>query len=287
MNTIRILTACLSLWLMAMLIGASAPAATTRPAPESAKGEFINPDWKAAGLHRSGMVWVPSDQSKRPKNGWPCVFVFHGHGGSDRNAMRSFAIEKSWPDAVVVYLKGLPTKGVLTDPEGNRAGWDMRTKPEDNRDIALFDVVLNWLIKEQKIDPSRVYVTGHSNGGGFTYSLWAYRGDKIAAIAPSAAALSFFAGRDSLMPKPVMIMAAGNDPLVQYKWQESMIALAKKLNQCGKDGKPWAPGGKEATWFDSPTGNPVVTLIHDRGHAMPQDVGTRVADFFKALTPAK
>ena len=36
------------------------------------------------------------------------------------------------------------------------------------------------------IDPRRVYAMGHSNGGGFTYVLWAARGDRFAAYGPSS-----------------------------------------------------------------------------------------------------
>lgn len=282
MKTIHKLIVLMCLLLTALLAATPLLAAATQPAEKKA-GEFINPGWKAAGLYRSGMVWVPADQTKRPKNGWPIVFVFHGHGGSDRSSMRSFGIEKSWPDALVIYLKGLPTKGLLTDPDGNRAGWDMRTKPEDNRDIILFDTVLDWAIKEQHGDPSRVYVTGHSNGGGFTYTLWAYRGDKLAGVAPSAAALSINGGRELLKPKPAMILGGQDDPLVKFEWQSAMMNFAKKLDQCAGDGKPWAPGGKEALWYDSPTGNPVVTIIHNRGHGMPENAGASIAAFFKQL----
>lgn len=264
-----------------ILIATPVAAATTQPTSQSS-GAFINPGWKVNGLYRSGMVWIPGDQTKRPKNGWPCVFVFHGHGGSDRSAMRGFAIEKSWPEAVVIYLKGLPTKGLLTDPEGNRPGWDMRSEPKENRDIALFDAVLEWAVKEQHIDPARVFVTGHSNGGGFTYTLWAYRGDKLAAVAPSAA--SAYRVTELLKPKPAMIMGAQNDPLVKFEWQDAMIRLTKKLNQCRDNGKQWNTGGPNATWYDSATNNPLVTLIHDRGHGMPQDAGQRISDFFKQIS---
>ena len=33
-----------------------------------------------------------------------------------------------------------------------------------------------------KIDEKRVYATGHSNGGGFTYLLWTCRPDAFAAL---------------------------------------------------------------------------------------------------------
>ena len=48
--------------------------------------------------------------------------------------------------------------------------------------------MLTTLKKDYRVDEKRIYATGHSNGGGFTYLLWAARGDVFAAVAPCAAA---------------------------------------------------------------------------------------------------
>ena len=53
----------------------------------------------------------------------PVVFAFHGHGGTMRHAAATFGYHKVWPEAVVVYMQGLPTPGAITDPEGKRPGW--------------------------------------------------------------------------------------------------------------------------------------------------------------------
>jgi len=52
------------------------------------------------------------------------------------------------------------------------------------------------------VDQNRVYATGYSNGGAFTYLLWAARGDRFAAFAPSAAVV----GRPIARPKPKPVM---------------------------------------------------------------------------------
>ncbi len=82
-----------------------------------------------------------------------------------------------------------------------------------------------------------MYATGHSNGGAFTYLLWAARGDVFAAVAPCAAA----ADREfmqHLKPKPVLHVAGENDPLVRFEWQKRTMDELRKLNGCG-EGKPW------------------------------------------------
>src|SRR5512146_2783181 len=74
-------------------------------------------EFKVDGLAREVLVHLPADVMQRPA---PVVFVFHGHGGTARNAVRTFAINQRWPEAISVYMQGLNTPGRLTDPEGNR-----------------------------------------------------------------------------------------------------------------------------------------------------------------------
>ena len=54
--------------------------------------------------------------------------------------------------------------------------------------MKLFDAVMANLKENYKVDAKRVFSTGHSNGGGFTYLLWQTRPDVLCAVAPSAAA---------------------------------------------------------------------------------------------------
>ena len=80
-----------------------------------ATGDPEKVEWKVEGAAREGLVCAPS---KEGAGAPPLVFGFHGHGGSMQNAARSFKLHELWPEAVVIYLQGLPTPGQLTDPEG-------------------------------------------------------------------------------------------------------------------------------------------------------------------------
>lgn len=110
--------------------------------------------WMVDGTKRTGMIYVPGDAVSRPAAGWPTVFVFHGHGGSVDNIRHQFRTDTLWPQAVVVYLQGLPTVGQITDEQGIRAGWDSIDTSDKNRDLRLYDAVLKDLIDHQHIDPS-------------------------------------------------------------------------------------------------------------------------------------
>jgi polyhydroxybutyrate depolymerase len=50
-------------------------------------------EWKVNGVVREGLVYVPAQART---NATPVVFAFHGHGGSMRNAARSFGYHALW-----------------------------------------------------------------------------------------------------------------------------------------------------------------------------------------------
>lgn len=237
-------------------------------------------EWKIDGVVRKALVWIPATATNSAA---PLVFAFHGHGGSMQQAARSFHYHELWPEAVTVYMQGLPTPGKLTDPEGKRNGWQSAAGNQGDRDLRFFDAVLGSLEKECNIDTNRVYCTGHSNGGGFTYLLWAERGDVFAAVAPSAA-LSVDAA-PKLKPKPALHVAGTNDTLVKYAWQEQMMRMVKKRNGCAASGKPWASDGDLiGTIYPSESGTPFVTLISPGTHKFPAEAPALIVRFFKEHT---
>ena len=166
----------------------------------------------------------------------------------------------------------------LTDPEGKKSGWQSVVGDQADRDLKFFDAVLASMKEQYRIDERRVYSTGHSNGGGFTYLLWAARGDVFAAVAPSAA-VAGRVGKD-LKSKPVMHVAGENDPLVKFAWQQLAMTHLRKLNECGGDGAPWGTN-KNCTLYSSKSGNPVVTLIHPGTHKYPDEAPALIVKFFQ------
>lgn len=231
-------------------------------------------EWVVDGVKREADVFAPSKSSSDPP---PLVFGFHGHGGNMKNAARSFRLHELWPEAVVVYMQGLNTPGRLTDPEGKKPGWQSAVGEQGDRDLKFFDAVFASMKEQHKIDERCVYSTGHSNGGGFTYLLWAARDDVFAAMAPSAAAAGRV-GKD-LKPKPVMHVAGENDQLVKYSWQQLAMTQLRKLNDCG-EGAPWGTN-KNCTLYSSKSGNPVVTLIHPGTHKYPDEAPALIVKFFQ------
>src|SRR4029077_10555421 len=132
----------------------------------------------------------------------PLVFVFHGHGGNMQNISRTMHIETIWQEVIVVYPQGVNTPTKI-DPEGKRPGWQRAPGDQNDRDLKFFDALLDAIGKKYNVDKRRIYVTGFSNGGVFTYVLWAARPDIIAAVAPGAGLP--LPGVHMKVPKPAFI----------------------------------------------------------------------------------
>jgi polyhydroxybutyrate depolymerase len=228
-------------------------------------------EWKVDGAAREAIVYLPAKAKESPS---PVVFAFHGHGGAAANVAKRFNLQQHWPEAIVVYMQGLNTPGKF-DPDGKKPGWQRTSGEQMDRDLKFFDAVLASLRKDYKVDDARIYAMGHSNGGGFTYLLWATRADMFAAFAPSAAG-----GRSllQLKPRPVMHLAGEKDTTVPFANQQATMAAIRKANQCEEKGTEWAKG---CTLYASKDGAPVVTYIHAGDHAFPAEGSALIVKFFK------
>jgi polyhydroxybutyrate depolymerase len=229
-------------------------------------------EWRVDGITREALVYVPSHATAQPT---PVIFAFHGHGGTARNAARSWSYHTLWPDALIVYPQGLPTPGAITDPGGDKAGWQPSAGTQGDRDLKFFDAMLASLRKDYHVDERRIFVTGHSNGGSFTYLLWAQRGDVFAAFAPSSAVDA--KSLPKIKPKPVFHVAGESDPLVRFAWQKRMIEALLRLDQC--EPAPTLTAG--LVTHASKIGAPVVTFIHAGGHEFPAEAPALIVSFFK------
>lgn len=231
------------------------------------------------GMKRTGFVYAPPSAKEKPA---PVVFCFHGHGGTARSAGKSMPMFRHWPEAISVYLQGLNTPGRLTDPEGKKPGWQHGPGDQGDRDLHFFDAVMVKLKSDYKVDAKRVFSTGHSNGGGFTYLLWLMRPDAFTAMAPSAAAARATL-EHPLKPKPAMHIGGRNDPLVKFEWQQQMIDNVKKTNGVAAEGTAWA---KDCTIYPSTTGTPFIAFIHNGTHQYPDEAPALIARFFKEQAAA-
>lgn len=233
----------------------------------------VHREWEIEGDVREAILYIPD---KTDLELMPVIFAFHGHGGTARNVARSFNLSEHWPEAITVYMQGIPTPGQRLDPEGERNGWQHAAGDHNDRDLKFFDAVLETLRTDYSIDERRIYATGHSNGATFTYLLWSQRPDVFAALAPSAGGGEVV--RTITTPKPVMVIAGENDQLVPIRNQRRIMSGILDLNGCEREGEPWA---QDCTLFTSATGTPAVAFVHNGNHAFPEEAPSLIVRFFQ------
>lgn len=235
--------------------------------PASAQiGEAMS--WTVGGEAREAIVYAPIRESAGGRA--PLVLSFHGHGDNVENFQFTM-MHRAWPEAIVVYFQGLRRS------DSGMHGWQVEPGQEADRDVKLVDAAVASLRQRFKVDDARIYATGFSNGGHFTYLLWAARPDLFAAYAPVAARL-----RPSvrlLRPAPVFHVGGGRDFQVAFADQEEAIAAAKRANGVTGQGTSCGPS---CTLWDSATRTPVMTWIHDGGHEYPEETSDRIARFFRS-----
>ncbi len=232
----------------------------------------IHREWQIEGEVREAVLYVPD---KTDLEMMPVVFAFHGHGGTARNVASGFNLQEHWPQAITVYMQGIPTPAPV-DREGERNGWQQAAGDHNDRDLKFFDAVFETLKAEYSIDERRIYATGHFAGATFTYLLWSQRPDVFAAFAPSAGGGEVV--QTITTPKPVMMIAGENDQVFRIRNYRRIIAGVLTLNGCEREGEQWA---QDCTHFTSSTGTPVVAFVHNGNHAFPEAAPPLIVRFFQ------
>jgi len=134
---------------------------------------------EVSGVIRDFELELPRDYDGRKR--FPVLFAWHGTSSSGLEFMHETygrIVGAVAGRALIVAPDG------LIEEEGEWAGmtrWQL-----SNADGALFDLLLDKLIREYCIDPKRVFSVGHSIGAYFTHYLGCTRGERLRGIAAIA-----------------------------------------------------------------------------------------------------
>jgi polyhydroxybutyrate depolymerase len=237
--------------------------------------DAVHQTFNIDGQPRDALIYPNSKPA--PKTGAPLVLGFHGHGGRAQFVARRWDLQTLWPEAVIVYLQGLPGVAGITDKEGKLLGWQKNPGEQNDRDVKFVDAVLEQISKQHKIDANRIYAVGHSNGARFVNVLWKLRGERFAAFC-SASAQGGLMIRDAV-PRSIFAVAGEKDPLVPYDGQLKSIEFIRhsvlKTDPAKAVTKGYArfePGSK---------GTELATYLHPGGHEFPPAALPLVIEFFK------
>jgi polyhydroxybutyrate depolymerase len=160
------------------------------------------------GVERSLNIFVPPDYDAEG-DPLPLVLLLHGAGGTGAGLanITNFNELAATENIIVAY------------PDGYRGGWndarpDTRTLPID--DVRVLSLMIDFLLDELHIDPTRVYAAGYSMGGMMSFRLGCQLGDKIAAVASVASTFPAYQLDSCLFtePVPVLVIQGTEDTVI-------------------------------------------------------------------------
>jgi len=226
-------------------------------------------DLDVNGVHRTARVYPGALADREPS---PLVIVFHGLADSAWNFAYIVGFHDQWPEATVVYPEGLPR----ADRNGSR-GWHGFRDNDENDDLAFTDALLDVVSDRYRVDPTRVYVTGFSNGGHMTFNLLMDRPCRFAAFAPVGALAEYVA--DAATPRPTLYLFGREEPREYSEaWQKTVVALAKANHATGEK-REWGPGLTE--FVPGPGGATTIYGLYGAGHVWPSSGNEIIVRFFR------
>jgi poly(3-hydroxybutyrate) depolymerase len=202
---------------------------------------------------RAVIVNAPVDETKRP-----AVIVLHGGLGSAARmrANSGFDAVARMHGFMVVYAEG-------TTIGGDRHAWNtgslLRRLVQDADDIAYFDTLIDTLVREHGADPSRVYMTGGSNGGMMTFTYAVTRPERLAAAAPVVASMFTFDSQPSV-PLPILIINGAEDDEVPIAGGMSRNPFVRRGQQA-----PFKPLDEVVRFWVEANGSQAEPTVEIRG----------------------
>lgn len=119
------------------------------------------------------------------------IIAMHGGGGSASQFESSTLLtEKANASKfIVVYPEGVEGTGVFKARTWNAGTCCDYSVIKNINDVKFISTLIDKLVSTFKINPKKVYATGHSNGGMMAYRLACELSSKIAAIAPNSSTM--------------------------------------------------------------------------------------------------
>ncbi|MBZ0287313.1 MAG: hypothetical protein K8I30_06845 [Anaerolineae bacterium] len=142
----------------------------------------------------------------------PLLFVFHGAGGTGVNiaSLSDFNAMAEAEGFVVIY------------PDGINRIWNDGRPPDPAigpvDDVDFVSDMLDTLMAALNVDSSRIYATGYSAGGMFSFRLGCELPDQFAAVASVASTFPVYLSQncDGTPPVPLLVIQGTDDPVIPW-----------------------------------------------------------------------
>ncbi len=159
------------------------------------------------------LLYLPKDYDQQPA--WPLMLFLHGAGERGDNLAQ---VKQHGPPKLIDSGRQFPM--IVVSPQCPKDHW---WEPVE------LTALLDEIVEKYKVDQDRIYVTGLSMGGFGTWSLAAYRPQRLAAIVPICGGGEPVMAR--LLPKvPAWVFHGAKDPVVPIERSRKMV---EALQQSG------------------------------------------------------
>ena len=222
---------------------------------------------KVGGTEREYKIYVPKDLGAKR----PLLISCHGMNQDAAYQMGMLDI-KSVADTA---------KFVTVFPEGIGKSWDL----SGNRDINFMLAIIDEMVEKYDIDRGRVYLSGFSMGGMFTYHAMNKIADRIAAFAPiSGYPMGGATASPNVRPIPIIHTHGTSDDVVTFSNVQKNLNVWIKHNGCPETAEVtkryrnaahitrhvWGPGNDDV--------EVVLMEMANKGHWISNDNGVKTGD---------
>ncbi len=170
-------------------------------------------------------------------------------------------------------------KFVTVFPNGIDKSWDLG----GDKDLNFMKAIIEEMVKKYDIDRNKVYLSGFSMGGMFTYFAMNRMANVFAAFAPISGYPMWGASFTSSRPIPIIHTHGTSDDVVAFSGVANVLAGWVKRNACptkAKVEKPYRANHiTRHTWGPGTNGVEVVLLeMADKGHWISNDNGVKTGE---------
>lgn len=178
-------------------------------------GAATTENWtiKVGGTTRNGIAYIPSGIANP-------AMILQLHGMNQDAAYQKN--QAKWEPIADT------AKFIVVFPNGTNKQWDI----SGTNDVNFMSAIIDTMYSRYKIDKNRVYISGFSMGGMFTYHAMNKLSDKIAAFAPCSGYPMGGTTASSPRPVPILHIHGDADDVVSYSGVEKALSTWRNWNGC-------------------------------------------------------
>jgi len=207
---------------------------------EPKEGELVKETLEHGEFERYFEYYLPSGYEE--EDSLPVVFSFHGLGSSaeDQRQLTGFTEVAEKEDFIAVFPESTELEGEhpsLPELPGAEKQWNTGMPTSLQHEAGVDDVgftgeIVDRLTDNYAADESRIYTTGMSNGGMFSYVLAVELSDRIAGAASVTAPMTVnLVEQEPQRPVSMVIMMGDEDPIVSYEGDGvSILSIEDTVN---------------------------------------------------------